>query len=305
MTEMTEKELEYYEEAKENFLEENPGLMYENIYGQFGPRGGYLEHSYSCHARLNNDEPMSQIIISAIYSTAGDWPQEEQSLYFEYILDKETSPWRDIIDLLDLEVIRIDGCVAWIIVRNLDVNRYAMFHFLKGFRQILERGHAMKLFTDTIKGMSEEERKSFSVYKKFLISHFFAGKGSLMFSWGHDHMCIRGLPFQNLIDRKIVCDLHVDTFKKHKYYYSKDIGYVTFGGHHDNASFNAAIPFLKTMLTGGSTGGNIFNNPRSQANTAFAVHDVFQKFDEFIKSCEERYGEIKETVVEETKERAA
>lgn len=305
MKEMTEKELEYYEKAKQGFLEENPGLMYENRYGQFGPRGGYLAHSYSCHARLNNDEPMSQVIISAIYSDAEDWPQEEQSLYFEYILDKETSPWRDIIDLLDLEVIRIDGCVAWIIVRNLAVNRFAMFHFLKGFRQILERGDAMKLFTETIKGMSEEERKSFSVYKKFLISHFFAGKGSLMLSWGHDHMCIRGRPFQNLIDRKIMCDLSRDTFAEWKYYYSKDIGYVTFGDHYDSASFNASVNLLKGFLAGGMVGGNIFNNPRVDIASAFSFNDVFQKFDEFIEKYENHFGEMKETVVEETKEKAA
>lgn len=305
MKEMTEKELEYYEQAKQNFLAYHPGLMSENRYGQFGTLGEYHAHSYSCHARLNNDDPMKQIIISAIYYVDKNWPKEEQSLYFDYILDKETSPWRDIIDILDLEVIRIDGCVAWVIVRNLDVNRFAMFHFLKGFRQILERGHAMKLFTDTIKEMSDEEKKSFDVYKKFLLSHLFAGKNSLMFSWGHDHMCIRGRPFQNLIDRKIVCDLSRNTFARSRYYYSKDIGHVTFGDSHSAKLFNQDILVLKGMLTGGVIVGNIFNNPRAQVGTSFNFQDVFEKFDKFLKNYEEHFGEIKQTVIEETKERAA
>lgn len=199
------------EEAKnaflKNYFNSYGSLLVKdhNIYGPLYEDGRYYRANYACHSKLSGDDYPNPdaIIISAIYSNQTGWSFEEQNKYFEYILDPETSPWHQVIEKLDLEVIRNDaGLVQWIVIKTMDINRYFLFSFLKGFRQVWERGTALKLFTDAL---SDDTLTKEQVYEIFLMAQLFKGNADKMtINWGGDHMVFKGPPSEALKKRDIV-----------------------------------------------------------------------------------------------------
>lgn len=285
----SEKSLQY-------FLSRMPERVFDsNHYGKLYAEGtlpyehDVKFHNYACHSYLASGLTPDSIVVSCIYINDHEWPVEEQNLYFEYILSDE-SPWRDVIPHLDLNVIRAaDGTVTWIQVRNLHINRWIMFHFLKSVRQIWERRRAIKLFTDAKKAGKEGAE----LYNIYLLSQLFFGPTKdLQFEWGGDHKVLRGLPNQNLVDKKIYSlDKRINrgTYHENMGYYGEDLYNKTFGEYVDRLGFDALTQEIRDMMdSSGKVFGYFFSKPTIQKSWTIDYETVSSKMPELIEFVKQK-----------------
>ncbi len=262
------------------------------------PTPEYDYHNFVCYAEIgDSDEPTCDaFLLSCIYTSNTEvFPHVDQNLYFEYILS-DKSPWYSIMKDLDIVPLRNkQGLITWVVVRNLNYNRYLMFAALKAFRQVYEKRAAFVPFVRSLKrGDSDED-----VYKTFLGCFLFVcsdlNHQYLSATWGSDHHLLRGYPNENVRNRvipNIETKKSQELYSDYVYYYGKDLHEYTFGTY-AAGGYNR---FDKSRLESRFEGkekivGNFLKNPRKLGNdSAIKIDQYVEQFDRVLSDLDKEYG---------------
>lgn len=294
-------------------------LRFGNYYGyvkkSYGSYHTFSPLQYVCYYYLNNaGDGVKAISVCSGFRTAPSWPYNEQNLYFEYMLDPERSPWRQLLSVIDYDICRNkEGLITGLIVYTTKVNRWYLAQFLKGFRQIIERGFAIKVFTETVKrfydpsvSVEYTEEQEEIMTRAFYASQLFAGsENTLTLDWGHEHKNFHGLPVAQMLKKEILGfdkNINKETFFESSYFVGRSLHLYAFGQPNsgDYVKSNTEVYGTGTasdqftryrnrisayLNNARQTAGRFFTEPTNNAVTmsSFATQDILRIAPEIMK----------------------
>lgn len=110
-------------------------LHNHNYYGSFSDNMEGWKSTGICHAQFKYGQKNPHV-----WTNAANNKNKETNRYFEYILDKEKSPYRDLLKVMEHKVVRNDsGLITGVICYNVEnISTAVLMCFLKSMRQVLE-----------------------------------------------------------------------------------------------------------------------------------------------------------------------
>lgn len=288
-----------------------------NTYGYWYPTGRVYQRSdqsYICYAYLNSaSDGVVAVYARAVYANQGDYAGD--SLYFEYLVHPELSPWRELLPHLDLEVVRhpTSGHITGVIVWNTGVNRYFMMQFLKGFRQVIERRSGTKIFSRGAAPFFNKDKRGYTAEEEtylhdlFMVSNMFEGSGEqLTLGWGGEHKNFHGFPNEKIAAKTIHSFNRVlsDTYKQRSNFVNQNLPGYTWMQLNDQIEFGKYSKRIKEIISiSKDVVGHFMKTPVIVSASTFAVSSLIDNASRIIDDLNIRPQSVRPDVEEQRVER--
>lgn len=222
--------------------------LYTNYYGAFNDNLDQWSSNQICHNSFRYNPKYPHRWTNA---ARNDTP--ERNRYFEYLLDKDRSPYRDLLKVMDYKIVRnsltnfIDGVICY----NTDNIDTAVFMcFFKSMRQIIEC-KSFSYFNYVLDNAKNEDE----ITEAWFLMHYFTENGNVTIpsTTVGDHTAIKTLwnekYYDKKIDRKIICPIEdINSMKKslNNYTYLQlsvltfDIPYIRRNRSYNDMVFNSS-----------------------------------------------------------------
>jgi hypothetical protein len=200
--------------------------------------------------------------ISTTYNQHWGLTHKEMEEWFKFTLDPATSPWGALLNELEYSVVRerSDKCMNALVMKVPDINTVALFHMFKGIRGIREQ-RALPFLLAKKMGVTDLAL----LYKIYVLSSYFhvndtsAKEKQFIFSLGMDHQPFKKKLNANILNKRMVCDLHDNNrslLNTHAYYGSDDMPNHVFGC--------VNFPSVETSYDGNTGYNRLANRIREQ-----------------------------------------